>query len=478
MNTTMMMVEPVREFIELRLMEPWARNPRGGELRNMGEFTEQLRLEGVRDDVHLFRAGTGMLTIMQGHRRYAAAAALGLGGLWAKIWPFEEADAFRHLMTMQNGGDPFDARELALAAQEALKVGIPREELAGIFHRAEETVQLYLDLGTLPHRVQEAVYGRRMALGTAGLLRQLSKEQMEMALEGVLVNPLTGEGMSEAQARVYIENTFLKPLKQAKEWEVVSKKVRRALLLGGMDVGMVDVVRWEDRDQFVDSGALPQSAYMRCDEYIEDRLMVKPGEPMTWGELARSHGVPWHVVPAPVLEVRHLLLVRRSAVMDADDVAAAGTWVLKGKAWRESAVVRAAPASAHAHDSAPVGEEQGHEDQEGHTDEDEHERLEQEPEAVPFDEGRWRAVVARLMARKEVVMQDSLWKPLVGLVREMVAPLVLEEVSAAVAGTLAQDDSCNRQGLRHVMAWLLAASACGADEEALREVERVLAVGT
>ena len=83
-------------------------------------------------------------------------------------------------------------------------------------------------------------------------------------------------------------------------------------------------------------------------------------------------------------------------------------------------------------------------------------------------------MVARLMARKEVVMQDSLWKPLVGLVREMVAPLVLEEVSAAVAGTLAQDDSCNRQGLRHVMAWLAAAAACGADEEALREVERVL----
>lgn len=466
MTTT---IEPRREFLTLAQMEPWERNPRGGELRGMEEFTEQMRLETIRDDVHVFPASTGRLTIMQGHRRYEAARRLGLPGLWAKVWPFDEADAFRHLMTMQNGGDPFDARELAKAAREAVGMGIPVEELPGIFHRSEETVQLYLDLGKLPHRVQEAVHKGKLALGTAGLMRQLTKEQMELALEGVLSNPLTREPMSEAQARVYIENTFLRPQKQAKEWQVVSRRVRKELIGEGLDAGLIDVVAWEDRDQFVDSGALPQSAYARCDEHIEDRLLVKPAEPMTWGELARSLGVPWHVCPAPVPESRHLCLVKRSAVVDADDVSSDGAWVLKGKAWREAQRKRQSSEEAGemsgAGNDLPVDDEMG-----------ERELQREEEQAESFNLERWRVVVARLMARKETVMQDGLWKPMVPVARDLALAVMPEDVAAQVDALLTQDDSSNRQGLRHVMAWLCAVVNHWEREALMVEVERALGV--
>ena len=244
---------------------------------------------------------------------------------------------------MQNGSDPFDARELAAASREAMAMGISKEALVGAMHRSEETVQLYLDLGTMSHRVQDAVHKGKLSLGTAGLMRQLEKEQIELALEGVLYNPLTKEPMSEAQARVYIENAFLKPKKQAKEWAVVSIKLKRKLVADGLDVGLLDVVAWEDRENFVTEGALPMTALARCEEHIEDKLLVNPAVPMTWGELARSHGVPWHLCPAPVIETRHLLLVKRSAVMDADDVAPEGGWTVKGKAWRAAQAGNPAP---------------------------------------------------------------------------------------------------------------------------------------
>ena len=236
--------------------------------------------------------------------------------------------------------------------------------------------------------------------------------------------------------------------------------MRKELIGEGLDAGLIDVVAWEDREQFVDSGALPQSAYARCDEHIEDKLLVKPAEPMTWGELARSLGVPWHVCPAPVPEARHLCLVKRSAVVDADDVSPEGAWVLKGKAWRK------------AREKHGAGKDLSVDDEMG-----ERELQREEKKADSFDLERERVVVARLMARKETVMQDGLWKPLVRVARDLARAELPEEVSAQVSALLAQDDSSNRQGLRHVMAWLFAVANHWEREALMVEVERALGVG-
>lgn len=461
MNTT----EPTRELIPLKLIEPWARNPRGGELREMESFTEQLRMEGIREDVHVFRDAQGVLRLMQGHRRREAAGRLGLEALWAKVWPFDEADAFRHLMTLQNGGDPFDARELAAASRTALAVGISAEELPGIFHRSSETVQLYLDLGTLPHRVQEAVYRGKLALGTAGLMRQLSKEQMELAMDGVLNNPITQEPMTEGQARVYIENQFLKPMRWRKEWEVLCLKVKRKLVTGGMDAGLIDVVQWEDREQFVMSEALPQSAYALCEEHIEDGLLVKPGEPMTWGALALSLGVPWHVAPAMARTEKHVLVVKMSAVKDADSTSAEK--VLRGRGEKGKA------------ETGRRGEQEKRsvDDEETLSGGEEESDVSESPSlpvsSSAFDEVRWRKVHGALMLKPEAAMQNALWEALMGTQWEALAEILPSESYASLMGELNRD-GVKRKGLRWCLLACVALALCAEDEEGLSVVEGAL----
>ena len=470
-------IEPKRELIELRLLDAWARNPRGEDLGDLDAFTAQIDREGgIRDDLHAFTMPTGRLTLMQGHRRRAVALRLGIERVWVKVWPFDEGAAFLHLLTMQNGSDPFDARELAAASREAMSMGITKEALVGAMHRSEETVQLYLDLGTMSHRVQEAVHKGKLSLGTAGLMRQLDKEQIELALEGVLYNPLTKEPMSEAQARVYIENAFLKPKKQAKEWAGVSLKLKRKLVADGLDAGLLDVVAWEDRENFVTEGALPQTAFARCEEHIEDKLLVNPAVPMTWGELARSHGVPWHLCPAPVIETRHLLLVKRSAVMDADDVAAVGCWTVKGRAWRAASETGRRGEG----ETLRKGEEEtlnGGDEEMGDAPSSEAPSLPvSESPSLAFDEERWRAIAARLMARPESAMQNGVWESLMRTQWEALDGIVPTEAYAMMMGEMGRDE-VKRKGLRWCLLACVALAISAADEEALAEVEEGLGVG-
>jgi ParB-like chromosome segregation protein Spo0J len=467
-------IEPTRELIPLKLIEPWARNPRGGELREMESFTEQLRMEGIREDVHVFRDAQGVLRLMQGHRRREAAGRLGLEALWAKVWPFDESEAFLHLITMQQGADPFDARELAKASRTAMEMGIEKERLIGVMHRSAETVQLYLDLGTLPHRVQEAVYRGKLALGTAGLMRQLSKEQMELAMDGVLNNPITQEAMTEGQARVYIENQFLKPERWRREWEVLCLKVKRKLVAGGMDGGLVDVVQWEDREQFVMSEALPQSAYALCEEHIEDGLLVKPGEPMTWGALALSLGVPWHVAPAMARTEKHVLVVKVSAVKDADSTSAEK--VLRGRGKNPAPAPTPTPARS---EGGGEGDGGGEVDGGGEGDGVGGGGLKvSESHGLPvsesaFDEVRWRKVHGALMLKPEAAMQNALWEALMGTQWEALVEILPSESYASLMGELNRD-GVKRKGLRWCLLACVALALCAEDEEGLSVVEGAL----
>jgi len=464
--------EPTRELIETRLIHPWERNPRAGELREMEAFTAQLQAEGIREDLHVFRDAQGVLRIMQGHRRHSAAVSLGTAALWCKVWVFEENEAFLHLLTMQNGADAFDARELALAARTAMGMGIAKEELVGPMHRSAETVQLYLDLGTLPHRVQEAVYKGKLALGTSRLLREMTPEMIQEAMPSLLTNPITQEPMTEGQAKVFLEYNYLRPLRWRKEWEVLSLKVKRELMkkAAGADVTL-DVVAWEQREEFVMSDALPQSAYAMAEEHIDDSLLVKPGEPMTWGTLALALGVPWHVCPAFARAEKHLVLVRMSAVRDADSVQEEGARVLKGR--KQPVKVKSVEDDGQS-DNGTMGQS---DDEMGD---------EVKSPGLPvslshcLDLGRWKAVAAKLIQRRDGVMQDAMWKPLILHAWECASEKLSEADYAACMGIMDADESESRRGLRWV---LLATLACamaddrdGGEPEVIGEIEAALGI--
>jgi hypothetical protein len=473
-----MMNEPKRELLDVSLLEPWELNPRGNELRGIPEFAAQIEHEGgIREDLHVFMRNSRAV-VMQGHRRLAVSLRLGIAQVWCKVYQITEAEAFLHLLTLQNGCDPFDSRELALAARTAVHLGIERMELTGAMHRDEETVQLYLDLGRLPHRAQEKVYKGQVPLKTARSLLRLLQETDRETVEGVLPmleNSITGEPMTEEQARVFLDVHYFEPLKQKKKWlEMMGKLAKKSYRV----CDGYSFVGWEQRDQFVMEGAIPQTLYARAEEHIDAELLCDAGKPMTWGALAVALGVPVFVAPAPEAKGGYLVLVRMGAVKDADS-----TREEKVLHTRETRKKKFAEEQLTVDEGrgAPLTVVDG-----GLSEEETEEETEEEEEAggsasAPFDLERWRRVLAALLGKKEAVMQDALWKPLVCLQWEALAPLLPPEIYAAMMGEMNADEAANRRGLRWCYLALMALALHEGNAEEMEaeivEIEGELGVG-
>ena len=454
----------------LMSLTPWEMNPRGGELRGIPEFAAVLQKEGIREDLHVFDRN-GVRTIMQGHRRHAAGLLAGIAEVWVKDYGrLDDAEAMEILISLQNGNDPFDARELAMAARTLVRLGRTSAEVAQVFHRSAETVQLYLDLETLPHRVQEAVWKGLVSLEVADLMRQLaSKEKQEEALEMILHDKITGQPMSGAQAKVLLQEAFLKPMRWEREWAKMSPGLRKKH-------DGAQVVAWEDREDFVMGDALPQGPYARAEEYIESSELVNPAEPLTWGGLAAVYGVPLFIAPAMAISAKHLVLVPMKAVREADAGAEEPRF---GKTRR----------SGKGQDKETMGQSDHETGGEGNADDlivspSDGLIVSKEETRPPFvyDLERWKALLAALLSRPDAIRADKPWKPLMGMQWEAMAAVLPAEVYAAMMGELNRDENERRKGLRWCFLALAALALCEGNaeemEEPLRECEAALGVVT
>jgi hypothetical protein len=454
----------------LMSLTPWEMNPRGGELRGIPEFTEVLKREGIREDLHVFRRN-GVVTIMQGHRRFAAAPGAGIVEVWVKDYgPLEDAEAMEILISLQNGSDPFDARELALAARQLVRLGRTSAEVARVFHRSAETVQLYLDLETLPHRVQEAVWKGLVSLEIADLMRQLgSKERQEDALDMILHDKITGQPMSGAQAKVLLQEAFLKPMRWEKEWVKMVPGLRKK------HEG-AQLVNWEDREEYVMGDALPQGAFARAEEYIESSELVNPAEPLTWGGLAGVYGVPIFIAPAMAISAKHLVLVPMKAVREAD------------KGAEEPRMGRAKRGMSKPECGNQNDGESGDGEREMNSEGLSSEALTSEDltsndsDRAPFeyDLDRWKRLLAGLLSRPDAIRADGPWRPLMGMQWEALAAVLPPEVYTAMKAELERDENERRKGLRWCFLALAALALCEGNaeemEEALAECEGALGV--
>jgi hypothetical protein len=458
---------PTREKVMLMSLTPWEMNPRGGELRGIPDFAAVLQKEGIREDLHVFDRN-GVRTIMQGHRRHAAGLRAGIAEVWVKDYGrLDDAEAMEILISLQNGNDPFDARELAMAARTLVRLGRTSAEVAQVFHRSAETVQLYLDLETLPHRVQEAVWKGLVSLEVADLMRQLaSKEKQEEALDMILHDKITNQPMSGAQAKVLLQEVFLKPMRWEREWQKMSPGLRKKH-------DGAQIVAWEDREDYVIGDALPQGPYARAEEYIESSELINPAEPLTWGGLASVYGVPVFIAPAMAISAKHLVLVPMKAVREADAGAEEPRF---GKTRRrgDSETLRKGDS-----DTGSAGDFQTGSDNE---DADDDLQVSKSPSLPVFryDMERWKALLAALLQRPDAIRADGPWKPLMGMQWEALAAVLPAEVYAAMMGELNRDENERRKGLRWCFLALAALSLCEGNaeemEEALRECEAALGV--
>jgi len=339
--------------------------------------------------------------------------------------------------------------------------------VAQVFHRSAETVQLYLDLETLPHRVQEAVWKGLVSLEVADLMRQLaSKEKQEEALEMILHDKITNQPMSGAQAKVLLQEVFLKPMRWEREWQKMVPGLRKKH-------DGAQLVAWEDREEYVMGDALPQGPYARAEEYIESSELVNPAEPLTWGGLAGVYGVPVFIAPAMAISAKHLVLVPMKAVREAD----AGA--------EEPRFGRGKRRVEKGHDSGTVGQS----DHETGGAGDGHDPIvspsdglivSEEETRPPFvyDLARWKALLAALLQRPDAIRADGPWKPLMGMQWEAMSAVLPAEVYAAMMGELNRDENERRKGLRWCFLALAALALCEGNaeemEEALRECEAAL----
>ena len=454
----------------LMSLPPWEMNPRGGELRGIPEFAAVLQKEGIREDLHVFNRN-GVQTIMQGHRRHAAGLLAGIAEVWVKNYGrLDDAEAMEILISLQNGNDPFDARELAMAARTLVRLGRTSAEVAQVFHRSAETVQLYLDLETLPHRVQEAVWKGLVSLEVADLMRQLaSKEKQEEALEMILHDKITNQPMSGAQAKVLLQEVFLKPMRWEREWQKMVPGLRKKH-------DGAQMVAWEDREEYVMGDALPQGPYARAEEYIESSELINPAEPLTWGGLASVYGVPVFIAPAMAISAKHLVLVPMKAVREADAGAEDprfGKTRRSGKGQDKETMGQSdkETGSAGDGDDPIVSSSDG--------------LIVSEEETRPpfvYDLERWKAMLAALLSRPDAIRADGPWKPLMGMQWEAMSAVLPPEVYAAMMGELNRDENERRKGLRWCFLALAALSLCEGNaeemDEALRECEGALGVVT
>lgn len=468
-----------RERVMLMSLTPWNLNPRGSNLRGIDEFAAVLRTEGIREDMHVF-SRNGVRTIMQGHRRHAAAQLAGIGEVWVKDYgPLDDAEAMEVLVSLQNGTDPFDALELATAARTLVKLGRTSAEVAKVFHRSPDTVQLYLDLETLPHAVQEAVWKGRLSLELADLMRGIhSKAKQEEALALVLKDKLTGQPMSTAQARVFLQEAFLKPQRWEKQWAELVTKLRKKLTA---QFSSLTFVAWEDRDQYVMSEAMPITGLMRVDEYIDGDLLINPAEPMTWGAAANLYGVPVFAAPAMVIEAKHLVMVWQKSIRDADSTSEKPILRTKGKASKPKIEAETMPAEpAGAEDAEIEGQIEdfieGHEAKMGDT-----EKTATEQFKAEFEYDRFERIVAALMRTPDVVRSDDLWKPLMETAWDSIWSFLTEKEENNVRLIMSRDDGARRRGMRHVICAAIAGTMAmnvgtGSREQAIREIEAALGI--
>lgn len=456
---------PTREKVMLMSLTPWEMNPRGGELRGIPEFAEVLQKEGIREDLHVFDRN-GVRTIMQGHRRHAAGVRAGIVEVWVKDYgKLEDAEAMEILVSLQNGSDPFDARELAMAARSLVRLGRTAIEVAQVFHRSAETVQLYLDLETLPHRVQEAVWKGLVSLEVAVLMRQLcSKERQEEALEMILHDKITGQPMSGAQAKVLLQEVFLKPMRWEKEWAKMVPGLRKKH-------DGAQIVAWEDRVDYVLGDALPQGHLARAEEYIESGEMVNPAEPLTWGGLAAVYGVPVFIAPAMAISAKHLVLVPMKAVREAD---AGAEEPRMGKTRRrgegETGRRGDSEAGRRGEEETLRGGEEGDEEQE-HEGQSDGLQVSESPslQVFNYDLERWKRLLAGLLSRPDAIRADGPWRPLMGMQWDALESALPQEIYAAMKAELARDTNERRKGLRWCFLALAALALCEGSAEAMEE---------
>jgi ParB family chromosome partitioning protein len=337
-----MMNDEIWEIPVERLL-PSASNPRKKfEDGEQFELMESIRSVGVLSYLLVRPVGSNY-EIVAGERRFRAARALGHKRIPCRVRELTD-EAVGKIQLIENiqrsGLSPVE--ELA-GVRELEELGLKGEVLAKSLGKTAAWVQARLDLGKLPEFAQDAVGRGRVSLASVPDLLEVDQEECAEFVQEVLE---IEEPVPVATLRAMVEERYRVPREARERWRRFAEGYETNVALEELDV-LEDPGTWAEYVRPYGEGV---GKWKLAKEEIGG-LAARPEESrLTWGDLAKAHGVKRKLVPVGGVrggEITAVELVDRSVVESAEKAAkAAGQAFTLGARRVKSGEDHEAPKSA------------------------------------------------------------------------------------------------------------------------------------
>lgn len=313
-----MMNDEIWEIPVERLL-PSASNPRKKfEDGEQFELMESIRSVGVLSYLLVRPVGSNY-EIVAGERRFRAARALGHKRIPCRVRELTD-EAVGKIQLIENiqrsGLSPVE--ELA-GVRELEELGLKGEVLAKSLGKTAAWVQARLDLGKLPEFAQDAVGRGRVSLASVPDLLEVDQEECAEFVQEVLE---IEEPVPVATLRAMVEERYRVPREARKCWRRFAEDYETNVALEELDV-LEDPGSWAEYVRPYGEGV---GKWKLAKEEIGG-LAARPEESrLTWGDLAKAHGVKRKLVPVGGVrggEITAVELVDRSVVESAEKAAKA-----------------------------------------------------------------------------------------------------------------------------------------------------------
>ena len=281
------------------------------------ELMDSIRSVGVLSYL-LVRPIGDDFEIVAGERRYRAAKALGLESLPCRVRHLsnEEVGKIQLIENIQRSN--LSATEELAGVRELEELGVRGQALAKSLGKTNDWLQLRLDLGKLPGGAQEAVGAGQVSLASVPDLLQVDPNECEQFVQEVLE---IEEPVPVLTLRAMIDERYCVPRESKARWDAFVEEYKSKT--GKKIEGLNDPGAWS---QYVRPYGEGVGKWKLASEKIGGLAARQEEARLTWGDLAKVHGVPLVLVPVGGVrggEISAAELVDRSVIESAEKAAKA-----------------------------------------------------------------------------------------------------------------------------------------------------------
>ena len=273
------------------------------------ELVDDVAVNGVRTRLICRRLACGALQVLAGHRRRAAAIACGLLMVPVEVRVYDDRAALIFVCAENFGRcDLRHSEEVAACVLLAGRLAFSVGEIAKVTGHSDGWVQLRLDLPGLGDGVMAALDQGRMPLRVAEELLRVPSDARGEAVQLVFDKAVVGEVMSPAHAVRLIEESFLRPVRLAAEWE---RMVRLVVRQWG---DLVSVCPVKERGEYVEPWGELVRGWVNVEEELPNDEVTSEWLGLSWRDLAVDLKCPMVLVPELAGEtVKGILMLCSSA---------------------------------------------------------------------------------------------------------------------------------------------------------------------